>query len=736
MNNILQLKGTFDRKEARQPGSPQLPAGKFVAIKKITRLIEELEAVQKFWGQQQYGIKPLVTVQYETIVAKSNRIDALLSENGRNASNQIVGARFRYNTQNHPCSHIITYLVSNEGIDSSIAALEQCVRAIEAIGTTQIGNDKLSTIDNPWLKSNGITLKKTSFTQLIKDIYYVNSIFVNKETPNYSESVFVTLFETGNDVIALLNRIGIHITPDLAIDNSVRLSSENYRKLQRDAPYLISMSINDISEWETSNCDTPVSDLPHIPHPSNEPTIGVIDTTFKGIPYFSEWVDYRDETDAAIPHDSGICHGMYVSSIIVDGSSLNPELDDKCGRFRVRHFGVTGTKRTSSFSIMRSIKTIVESNRDVKVWNLSLGSINPAPDNFVSPEAAILDQLQYENDIIFVIAGTNKDKTDDKRHMGAPADSINSIVVNSVDANGKAADYSRTGPVLSFYAKPDVSYYGGTEERKITVAAPYAKVTSMGTSLAAPWIARKLAFLIYKAGLSRESAKALIIDAASGWEEVQDPHVKGYGVVPVDINDIVTTQPKEIRFIITGTVSSYETYNYRIPVPMQEDKYPYLARATLCYFPRCNRNEGVDYTSTEIDLRFGRLKDSGIDSLDNNIQGEAGSYVRESSARSFYRKWDNVKHISDSVKTRMVPRKFYDVPFWGILLRKKERQNDHSGDGLRFGVVITLREMNGVNRIDEFIQQCMLRGWLVSRIDITNRLDIYEAAEVELDFDE
>lgn len=736
MNSILQLKGTFERKGARQPGPPQLPAGKSVSVEKLNRLIKELQVVREFWNQQPYGIKPLVTVQYESIVAKSNRIDALISEKGRNASNQIVGARFRYDMQDHPRSHIITYLVSQEGIDSSIAALEQCVKALDALNTLQIGNDRLSTVDNLWLESIGITLKKTGFVQLIKDTYYVDSIFVNKETPDYSESVFVTLFETGNDVIALLNRIGINITSDLAIDNSVRLSPEDYRKLQKGAPYLISMSISDLSEWETSDFDAPVSDLPHIPHPSNEPTIGVIDTVFEGAPYFNEWVDYRDETDAAIPHDSGIYHGMYVTSIIVDGSSLNPNLDDKCGRFRVRHFGITGTTRTSSFSIMRSIKTIVESNRDIKVWNLSLGSIKPAPNNFVSPEAAILDQLQYENDVIFVIAGTNKDKTDDRCRMGAPADSINSIVVNSVGTNGKAANYSRTGPVLSFYAKPDVSYYGGTEEGKITVAAPYAKVTSMGTSLAAPWIARKLAFLIYKAGLSRESAKALIIDAAIGWNEVQEPHVKGYGIVPVDINDIIATQSEEIRFIITGAVSSYETYSYNIPVPMQEGKYPYLARATLCYFPRCNRNEGVDYTSTEMDLRFGRLKGTGIDSLDNNVQGETGSYVRESSARLHYRKWDNVKHISDHLKTRMVPRKSYEVPLWGILLRKKERQSDRSGNGLRFGVVITLREMNGVNRIDEFMQQCMLRGWLVSRIDITNRLDIYEAAEIEIDFDE
>lgn len=38
-----------------------------------------------------------------------------------------------------------------------------------------------------------------------------------------------------------------------------------------------------------------------------------------------------------------------------------------------------------------------------------------------------------------------------------------------------------------------------------------------GTSFAAPWIARKLSYLIDVLGLTRELAKALIIDSAAGW---------------------------------------------------------------------------------------------------------------------------------------------------------------------------------------------------------------------------
>ena len=45
--------------------------------------------------------------------------------------------------------------------------------------------------------------------------------------------------------------------------------------------------------------------------------------------------------------------------------------------------------------------------------------------------------------------------------LGAPADSLNSLVVNAVDMNGMPASYTRIGPVLSFFYKPDVCYYGG-----------------------------------------------------------------------------------------------------------------------------------------------------------------------------------------------------------------------------------------------------------------------------------
>ncbi|MFR2768225.1 MAG: hypothetical protein ACLTAI_08040 [Thomasclavelia sp.] len=68
--------------------------------------------------------------------------------------------------------------------------------------------------------------------------------------------------------------------------------------------------------------------------------------------------------------------------------------------------------------------------------------------------------------------------------------------------------------------------------------------------------------------MSRELAKALIIDSAAGWSRKDDTtHTIGYGVVFIHINDIVNSSDDEIKFLLNGVINEYETYTYNIPVP-------------------------------------------------------------------------------------------------------------------------------------------------------------------------
>lgn len=144
------------------------------------------------------------------------------------------------------------------------------------------------------------------------------------------------------------------------------------------------------------------------------------------------------------------------------------------------------------------------------VWNLSLGSCLESPENTISPEASMLDQLQNEYDIVFVVAGTNKTQEDSPTQpkcIWAPADSSNSLVVNATSILKEPASYTREGPVLNFFRKPDISCFGGDATEQMAAWSPQGVNLTTGTSFAAPWITRKMAYLIYVMHFSQRNRK-------------------------------------------------------------------------------------------------------------------------------------------------------------------------------------------------------------------------------------
>ncbi len=757
MNNTLKLKAKFQSKRARRPGSPTLPAHAKVSTIDVEAKIAQLRKVQSFWREQKTSINPLVEVHYITVVAKSNRIKQLLAGCQQTPNDSIVGADFE-TVDNRQC-HVITHYITMQTIESTLADLEACKTILERHGGS-IDSDGLAALARAGLDKIDANagLSKTTFAQIIRDVHYVARFGVKTQAKAEQERSLVTIYNTGrNDsqTVALLNTLGVDvISADLLDCTTISMTPDQYRKLAQSAPYLIAMSLKDTSQLVFEPGAASDEYAPTIPAPGNEPLVGVIDTRFDVAgAYFSDWVDYHDEIDPDLGDDpADYVHGTEVTSLIVDGPNLNPALDDGCGRFRVRHFAVARSGKNSSFSIIKSIRRIVAMNQDITVWNLSLGSALEAPENSVSPEAAMLDKLQNDYGVIFIVAGTNKIAADDRskpKRVGAPADSINSLVVNATSILKEPASYTREGPVLRFFRKPDISCFGGDITGQMAVYRPGGIALNDGTSFAAPWITRKMAYLVHVMNLSRETAKSLLIDAASGWKPVPADGIKlGYGIAPTRIEDILATPSNEIRFIIEGTVNAFETYNYRIPVPIVRGKYPYMARATLCYFPKCSRSQGVDYTDTELDFHFGRMKTNGINSLDNNVQDDPTAQTYEKDSRRLYRKWDNVKHVSDIEKSRFVPRITQGAPYWGFKIRKIERFDPpidkngivgaNAGDGLRFGIVVTLRGMDGRNHFDEFKQNCQLQEepWIVEEIDMQTSVELYHEADVDIDFDD
>lgn len=739
MNNLLQLKGRFEQASSpNRPGAPNLPTGQSLHVTKLESLLKNLIELQEYWKSQSLLPGALISVYYIKVAAKSNRLQALLGNGLHTPNSSIVGAKF--SLDGSP-KHIITHYVPLKIVIESIKQLNVCIGILNQQFNGEINHDIIDKINTKKIPFSPQTIAKTNFLKVVRDAYYVEKFDISIEDAMFEHDAIITLYKTDVKTTQLLKKIGINILSSRIMDETtILLRPDELEILKAKAPFLISMAVSDLSEITKDDFEFIDDGVFRINSPKNEPTIGVIDTLFDKRVYFSQWVEYTNMLSSEIPtSNSDFEHGTAISSIIVDGPTFNPHLDDGCGKFKVRHFGVASGSRFNSFTILRNISEIVARNRDIKVWNLSLGSKLGIHPNFISPEAAILDKIQVENDVIFVIAGTNLSTGETRtRAIGAPADSINSVVVNSVDMDKKPSAYSRKGPVLSFFIKPDISYYGGDPKKSMRVCTPTGEAYVQGTSFAAPWIARKLSYLIDILGLGREIAKALLVHSATTWNEESDnTTLIGHGVVPIHVKDIVHAQDDEIQFVIQGVSEKYDTYNYNIPVPVVKEKHPFIAKATLCYFPACSRNQGVDYTNTELDIKFGRLNNKDtIQSINKNYQTEEyNHHTWEEDARKLFRKWDNVKHIRDIFTGKNQAKKAYDNPLWGLSLKTKERLEEKFGESLKFGIVITLKEINGVNRIDEFIKNAQLKGWLVNQIDVDTRIDIFNIAEEEIEFE-
>ena len=752
MNNVLELKGKrfIQASKTGNGGGAAMNSRKVVTSEQLSRLQARLGQIKQFWNSEKRPFEGvLISVYYNKIVAKSNRISGLFK--GTDSNLAIVGAKFN----EEKSKHIITYLLDIEDLDESIELLDKTIYVLnrEFQGSIDkntfddesvFGNQKRGIVGTVQFKF--LPINKTAFRQAIADASYIDDFEVEMATQQLKQSI-ITLYNTRTDIKKLFKNIGIDILASRMLDNqTVFLDEKQLKILFEKAPYLVSMATVDLADLSPANFIKEYQqNAMYIQSPSIEPTIGVIDTLFDERVYFSEWVEYHDMVDSNIPKSADdYRHGTAVSSIIVDGHKLNPWLDDGCGRFKVRHFGVAVGAKFSSFTITKQIKEIVANNSDIRVWNISLGSNQEINDNFISAEAAILDRIQYENDVIFVVAGTNK-PNDNIEKIGSPADSINSMVVNAVTKRGLSTKYARKGLALSFFAKPDISYYGGSEEQYVKVCEPLGEADVAGTSFAAPWIARKLSYLIDVVGLNREIAKAMIIDAARDWNERPTPEevaLYGHGIVPIKIDDIVQTREDEIKFLVSDISEKWNTYNYHFPIPLQDDKYPYIARATMCYFPICDRTQGVDYTNTELNLHFGRINNKqqikDIKGDKQNQDGTIGSginYLLEGEARSGFRKWDNVKYVAERHKEKMMPKISYINKNWGMEIKTNNRLDPKDGLGIRFGVIVTLKEINGVNRIDEFVRNCILNGWLVNKIDVQNRIDINKKVNENIEFE-
>ena len=388
-----------------------MPKGKSVKSSHLRELAQQINKIFLYWQRNTNIGGALVSVHYKNIVPKSNRLKALLAEGSKDPSESVRGAKFVWEKDNLGKTvqkHVFTHFVKLETLEKSAELLRNSATIIDTQFNGVLTYEQCEMIaDKRKCFSNDI-LSKSAFLKTIVDGNYVERFDIDRANEEITQDSIITIYQTGVETKRLLAKFGINIIDDRIIDGTtLRLTPDEAKLLYNNASYLVAMSLTDFSVINkddiTDEIETWNDELNLIPKPSNEPVIGVIDTQFNDNVYFNEWVDYTNMLDENIPlSEEDFRHGTAVSYIIVDGPQGNPELEDGCGRFRVRHFGVATHKGFSSFAVLRLIRDIVAKNRDIKVWNLSLGSKLEIKPNFISPVAAELDKIQSEYDVVFV----------------------------------------------------------------------------------------------------------------------------------------------------------------------------------------------------------------------------------------------------------------------------------------------------------------------------------------------
>lgn len=770
-NPTLSVEAPFE-KDRVQGGPPMPSINKTIDIEHTSKILNEILDVQKYYSEKNAIEGVVVTIHYNDITPKSSRVQKLFS-NEKPSYLTTIGARFsEFGHDEEFTNHVISYYVTKIELSKTIDLLTTCLNILT---TKYSGSFTPKMLEKGNKEEQKVLFKDenismSAFHWVMQDLSKIDkvSVLFPKEIANANE-ILVTLFpvvETRAEYEYILKKLNVPGSIKFIDNWNAILKKEQYDKLLIEAPYLICMNNDDFTSFDTEESSKNTCYQRDIPDPKESPIIGVFDTMYEKGSYLDKYVTFDNLLpDVYLEYPDNMIHGTKVDSILVEGHKLNPQYDDECGYFRVHHFGVGGKTKIDFVTLYNALEDKVRKYRStIRVWNISLGDERAINPYYVSLLGSKIDELSRKYNVLFIVAGTNISSRYKEEVVGSPADSFNAIVVNSVIDidNPVPPKYSRRGPVLSFFQKPDIAYYGGDSEHPLFCYSPNGDYSCWGTSFAAPFIARKAAFLIYKAHYSPECAKALIIDSAYKWKReykgVEAQYV-GYGIPPISIKDIVGSRKDEIKMVISGRTLEQNTMVNDIPLLLDNKKmFNYAAKLTFCYFTYGSRNEGVDYSDQEISVKFGLVsrvlnnRDKKyhyvVNSINKDKQGNPDGNTRERNAMQRFGKWSNTKILIEGPNQQKKPKDYglTATPLWGISVTHLDRFGTISKDdwinngeqlSVKFGIVATFKTTDGSeSEFTEYVRRLRANPQYRVRVvdfDVENEMFIKEDIDVTFD---
>lgn len=499
-----------------------------------------------------------------------------------------------------------------------------------------------------------------------------------------------------------------------------------------------------------------LDDFP-IPIPGTEyGLVGVIDTgVAPDDPFLAPWVADRLMRVPESLRDHR--HGSFVAALAIHARRLNKN-DRRFPDIQSRIVDVAAVPRDgiTEDQLIPIVEEALKAFPDVRVWNLSLAAKQPCRDGAFSDLAVLLDRLQDEHNVTFVIAAGNFktprlrpwpaiDLGEDDR-ICPPADSIRGLTVggiahlessDSVVRREEPSPFTRRGPGPAFLPKPEVSHYAGncsatfdySQTGILSLNGDGTVAEDIGTSYAAPIVSALLAG-IHSSLDSAPSAvlpKALVIhSAALGIKKLRAEHLRysGFGI-PGEITTVLSCEQSAATLIFEAD----------IPPGMKLDKWPFPMPdclrnrdgtirgdfvMTLAYDPPLDASFGAEYCRRNVDAALGTFDedDEGKREFKGQVPPEPGDirqrYERHLIEHGF--KWAPVKAYRRSAKR-------IKGDTWRLWIKAQNRAEDGSPDPQHVALIVTIIDPTGRKPVyDEMVTMMSRLGW--TTLDLKLRSDV------------
>ena len=174
MNSVLELKGNrfVQAPKSDNGGGSAMNSKVVVTSQKLNKLISKLFQIKDFWIHENRPFNGiLISVHYNKIVAKSNRIAGLFKRD--QSSYAIVGAKFNA----EKTKHIITYFLSIDDLDNSIDMLYKSDEVISSVFKDGITKAIFEYIVTNKINFQKYGLTKSLFKQIVADSTKLALIF-------------------------------------------------------------------------------------------------------------------------------------------------------------------------------------------------------------------------------------------------------------------------------------------------------------------------------------------------------------------------------------------------------------------------------------------------------------------------------------------------------------------------------------------------------------------------------